>query len=440
MLLRVALLYLIAMIVFGAEERSPAERLVAAALKDEAGLARLEYLCYRIGNRVTGSPALDEAIRWSIAEMKSAGLENVRTIPAKVPHWVRGDESAEMLAPVKKKLYMLGLGLSVGTAKGGVTADVVAVSDFEELEKLGRAGVEGKIVLFDAPYVSYGKTVVYRSAGASRAAKLGAVAVLVRSITPRSLRDPHTGALRYAADAPKIPAAAVSVEDAIWIHHLAQAGQKVRVHLEMNAQSLPEVESADVMGEIRGSEKPEEVVVIGGHLDSWDVGQGAHDDGSGVVAALQAVTLMKQLGLKPKRTIRVVFWTSEENSGNGGTAYRAWVGDAIGRHTAAIEMDGGAERPIGFEVTADAAFQDRVRRIAPELKSIGADTVREGAPEADVDSLSKAGVPVLGLRTTMEHYFDYHHTEADTFDKIVPDDFRRCVAAFAVMSFGLAEM
>src|SRR5580692_6175448 len=299
-------------------------KLIDAALADDAGLNRLEYLCYRIGNRLSGSASLDQAIAWGAEEMKKAGLANARTIPVKVPHWVRGRESAEMLEPLQKPLFMLGLGGSVATPPDGVTADVVAVSSFDELEKLGRRAVEGKIVVYDAPFVTYGKTVVYRRDGASRAAHLGAVAALVRSITPRSLRDPHTGAMAYSPADPKIPTAAISVEDAIWIHNLTQSGQRVRVHLSMEAHNEPDADSADVVGEIVGREKPNEVVVIGGHIDSWDVGQGAHDDGSGAIKAVEAVALMKKLGLQPRRTIRVVFWTNEENGSRGAAAYRNW--------------------------------------------------------------------------------------------------------------------
>ena len=449
MSLRLALPLLLAVTLNAAQNGAAAysgtaDRLIDAALKDDTSLARLEYLCYRIGNRLSGSKTLDIAIAWSAAEMKRAGLENVRTIPVKVPHWVRGNESARMLEPLQKPLFMLGLGNSVGTPAGGLTADVVAVSTFDELERLGSARVRGKIVLFDAPFVSYDQTVAYRTQGPSRAAHLGAIAVLVRSITPRSLRDPHTGALAYAGNDQKIPAAAVSVEDAIWIHRLLQSGQNVRVHLAMEAHFESDAMSADVMGEIVGRERPDEVVVLGGHSDSWDVGQGAFDYGSGIMAALEAVALIKKLGLQPRRTIRVVFWTSEENSGNGGIAYREWLGDKVRNTYAAIEMDGGPEKPIGFDFSATPAvpkdIRARTETIAALLKRIGADKIQNGESEADVEPLFNAGVPVLGLRTVMAHYFDYHHTQADTFDKIDPDDFRRCVATFAVMGYVLADM
>jgi hypothetical protein len=434
-----------------------ANKLIDAALADEAGLNRLEYLCYRIGNRLSGSAALDQAIAWGVEEMKKAGLANVRTIPVKVPHWVRGRESAEMVEPLQKPLFMLGLGGSVATPPDGITADVVAVSSFDELEKLGRRAVEGRIVLYDAPFVEYGQTVLYRSSGASRAARLGAVAALVRSITPRSLRDPHTGAMNYSAADPKIPTAAVSVEDAMWIHGLTRAGQRVRVHLAMEAHAEPDADSADVMGEIVGREKPDEVVVIGGHIDSWDVGQGAHDDGSGIMAALEAVALIRKLGLQPRRTIRVVFWTNEENGGRGGVAYRDWAGTQSGKHIAAIEMDGGAEKPVGFDLAIGQPrprgaarnaphtaippdFMQRASAIGTLLKRIDAGKIEPGEGEADIEPLMAQGVPALGLRTVMTHYFDYHHSQADTFDKIVPEEFKRCAAAMAVMSYVLADL
>lgn len=421
-----------------------ANKLIDAALADDVGLSRLEYLCYRIGNRLSGSPALDQAIAWGAEEMKKAGLENVRTIPVKVPHWVRGSESAEMLEPLKKPLFMLGLGGSVATPPDGITADVVAVSTFDELEKLGKTGVDGRIVLYDAPFVTYDKTVAYRSEGPSRAGRLGAVGALVRSVTPRSLRDPHTGALHYSAADPKIPAAAVSVEDAMWIHGLTRTGQKVRVHLTMEAHMEPDADSADVVGEIVGRERPNEVVVIGGHIDSWDVGQGAHDDGGGIMAALEAVALIRKLELQPRRTIRLVFWTNEENGGRGGLAYRDWADTQAegSKHVAAIEMDGGAERPIGFDlgVRQPPEAMRRASAIGSLLKRIDAAKIMPGEGEADIEPLMAQGVPGLGLRTVGTHYFDYHHSEADTFDKIVPEDFKRCAAALAVMSYVLADL
>jgi hypothetical protein len=372
--------------------------------------------------------------------MREAGLSNVRTIPVKVPHWVRGSESARMLAPLEKPLHMLGLGMSIGTPPGGITADVVAVSDFSELEKLGRERIQGKIVLYNQVYRGYGPTVIYRRNGASRAAALGGVAVLVRSITPLAIQIPHTGEMHYDDGAPRIPAAAVSPEDAMMIARLCADGVPVRVHLEMSAHMEPDADSADVVGEIPGKEHPEQVVVIGGHLDSWDVGQGAQDDGASVIACLQAVALMKKLGLQPRRTIRVAFWVNEENGGRGGEAYREWIGDRIKDQVAAIEMDGGAETPRGFGAAVDGQSLDLLRQAGKLLDRVGAGEVTGGGGGEDIGPLMRDGVPGLAERTAGTHYFDWHHTEADTFDKVTLDDFRRNMAALAVMGYVLADM
>jgi len=431
--------------------RDPAQKLIAAALDDQDGLARLQYLCDKIGNRVSGSSSLERAIQWAASEMQKAGFENVRTPPVKVPHWIRGNESAALIAPVAKPLVMLGLGMSVGTPKAGIRAEVVAVSSFEEMTALGRAKVAGKIVLYNPEWKGYGGTVMYRTNGASKAAELGAVAMLVRSMTGNSLATPHTGTLVYDPAVPKIPAAAISVEDAGMIDRIAKSGTPVTVLLKMEARQAADADSHNVMGEIRGSEKPEEVVVLGGHIDSWDIGQGANDDGSGIMAAMQAVAIIKKLGLKPRRTIRVVFWVNEENGGAGGRAY----GAEAKNHVAAIEMDGGAEKPVGFgygsggegrrrradsaPATSKASF-DRVVEIGKLLEGIECGTISPGGGGADISSLTAAGVPSLGVRTVGTHYFDWHHTNADTFDKIVPREFQLNVASLAVMSYVLADM
>jgi hypothetical protein len=435
--------------------RESSQKLIAAALADQEGLQRLQYLCDRIGNRVSGSESLERAIVWAAAEMKKAGLENVQTPAVKVPKWVRGKESATLLAPIQKPLQLLGLGMSVGTPAEGITADVITVNTFDELTALGRAKVAGKIVLFNPTWQGYGQTVVYRSSGASRAAELGAVAVLVRSMTGHSLSTPHTGALQYLDGMPKIPAAAVTVEDAAMINRLSKSGVPVRVRLSMEAHQEADADSHNVMGEIRGSEKPNEVVVLGGHIDSWDIGQGANDDGSGIMATFQAVALIKKLGLKPRRTIRVVFWVNEENGGAGGRAYGAMLGEAVKDHVAAIEMDGGAEKPVGFgfgsggggrgggrgagPATSSAAF-NRAVEIGKLLESIDAGKVSAGGGGSDISPLMAAGVPGFGVQTVGLHYFDWHHTNSDTFDKIVPLEFQQNVASLAVLSYVLADM
>ena len=420
--------------------RAAAGRLTAAAMADTEGYDRLTYLCYRIGARLSGSPALERAIAWAVEQMKAAGLSNVRVIPAKVPHWVRGAESARMLEPLDKPLHMLGLGMSVGTPPGGIAADVVAVSSFEELARLGRGQVQGKVVLYNEVYRGYGETVPYRSAGPSRAAALGAVAVLVRSVTPLAMQIPHTGTLRYDESQPRIPAAAVSPEDAMMMARLCAGGVRVKVRLEMEARTEPDADSGNAIGEIPGRERPEEVVVMGGHIDSWDVGQGAQDDGAAIMASLQAAALIKKLGLQPRRTLRVAFWVNEENGSRGAQAYRAWVGDQIGSHAAAIEMDGGAETPRGFGAAVDQRSFETLRQIGKLLDPIGAGEITTGGGGEDIAPLLLDGVPGLAERAAGTHYFDWHHTEADTLDKVDPEDFRKSVAAMAVMGYVLADM
>lgn len=436
------------------------QMLIAAALADDEGMRRLEYLCDEVGNRISGSASLERAIAWSAEEMRKAGLENVQTPPVKVPHWVRGKESAVMLAPVEKPLMMVGLGMSVATPPQGITGEVVAVNDFDQLAALGRQKVAGRIVLLNPHWEGYGRTVTYRVDGPSRAAQLGATGVLLRSMTGVSLQTPHTGTLEYTEGVPKIPAAAVSVEDAAMMQRLLDAGTPVRVRLMMEAHREADADSHNVMGEIRGREKPEEVVVLGGHIDSWDIGQGANDDGSGIMATLEAVALIKQLGLQPRRTIRVVFWVNEENGGAGGKAYREMIGDQIGNHVAAIEMDGGAEKPVGFgfgngasgrirvgqkaeasheQQVSPAAFQ-RAVEIGKLLASIEGGAMSPGGGGSDIAPLLAAGVPGFGVRTVEAHYFDWHHTDADSFDKIVPREFQLNVASLAVLSYVLADM
>ena len=452
-----------------AQYKPAADKLIAASLADQQGYANLTYLCDHIGKRISGSEPLERAIAWAADTMKKEGLQNVHTQPATVPHWVRGSESGEIIAPVKKTLHMLGLGMSVATPPEGITAEVVVVPDFAALTALGESGVKGKIVVFNAPYVGYGQTVMYRTAGPSRAAALGAVAVLVRSITPLAVQLPHTGTTSYDEKLPKIPAAAISLEDAMMLDRLqseahSSGGPAPRVHLQMQAHLEAPAPSFNVIGEIPGTEHPEQVVVLGGHIDSWDVGQGAQDDGSGIMASLAAVNVIRLSGLKPKRTIRVVFWVNEENGGAGGKAYRAALStQELANHVAAIEMDGGAEPPIGYGYGSGGARARRtpgdtapppapaytpgeehsfamLQDIATLLTPVGANTIRHGGGGSDIAPLVADGVPALGESTTGAHYFDWHHTEADTLDKVNPEDFRKNVASLAVMSYILADM
>jgi len=427
-----------------------AAKLIGEAMVDTDGMEKLIYLCDRIGHRLAGEESLNRALAWSAETMKKDGLQNVVTPPVKVPVWIRGKESVKLLAPVERELPMLGLGGSIATPPEGITADVVVVKTFDELDALGKAGIAGKIVLYNMEFTGYRTTVQYRASGASRAAEYGALASLIRSVTPVSQQSPHTGGLRYTVNSPQIPGAALTVEDAAYIARMVERGHKVRVHLKMEAKTAPDADSANAIGEIVGSELPNEVVVLGGHIDSWDVGQGAQDDGSGCIAALQALAIVRKLGLKPRRTLRVCFWTNEENGLRGGNAYRVWSEAKGEKHVAALEMDGGAEKPIGFGLglrsataekdgTMDAAIA-KLRPIAQFLSAIHSDQILPGGGGADIGPLMSAGVPGLGLLTVGEKYFHWHHTHGDTVDKVDLQDFRACIATLAVMSYVLADM
>ncbi|HEU4837418.1 MAG TPA: M28 family metallopeptidase [Pyrinomonadaceae bacterium] len=421
--------------------RAAAARIIGAALTSDRAYSRLAHLTDHIGNRLSGSQNLERAIEWAITEMKRDGLDNVRGEKVMVPHWVRGEESLEMLTPVPTKLQVLGLGNSVGTPVEGITADAVVVRDFAELDRLGDR-VRGKIVVYNAPYVNYGATVAYRLQGASRAARYGAVAALVRSITPVSLQTPHTGAMNYDPNQPKIPVAAVTIEVAEFLQRMNDRGDHPRVRLKMEAKFLPDAESANVVAELRGTEKPDEIILISGHFDSWDVGQGAHDDGGGCIAAWEAVRLLKELGLKPRRTIRVVLYTNEENGLRGGNAYRDAHRAEIAKHVLAIESDSGVYRPEGFGLAATAPLQVRsnMLEIARLLSGIGADQIAASGGGADIGPLMREGVVGASLDVAGEHYFDIHHTPADTLDKVNPRELALCVATMAVMAYTVADM
>lgn len=430
----------------GANERAVAARLIDAALADSAAYDRLALLTDTFGNRLSGSKALEDAIDWVLTTMKADGFANVRGEPAMVPHWVRGEESAELTAPRRVPLHMLGLGMSVGTPRNGITAPVLVVSTFDELTRRA-SEAKGKIVLFDHPFptdvepmAGYDQAVTYRGGAPAAAAKAGAVAVLIRSIESFSIQSPHTGATRYDSSVAKIPAAALSIEDAELLHRMQDRGGHPVVHLTMGAHQLPDAPSRNVVAELRGTEKPEEVVVLGGHIDSWDVGQGAMDDGGCSVAAWEAVRLMKRLGLTPKRTIRVVLWTNEENGGRGGRAYREAHTGELANHDVAMECDNGVFRPIGLRFQGTPAGLAFMKSVGALLDRIGASRVVAGDGEADVGPIIERGVPGLALDVDDTKYFWYHHSWGDMMTMINRDELNRCVAVMAVAAYVLADL
>ena len=421
--------------------RAAAARIIGAALTSDRAYSRLAHLTDHIGHRLSGSKGLERAIEWALAEMKRDGLDNVRAEKVMVPHWVRGEESLEMITPTPQKLSVLGLGNSIGTPAAGISAEAVVVRNFAELDRLGEQ-VRGKIVVYNVPFTNYGATVAYRLQGASRAARYGAVAALVRSVTPVSLQTPHTGAMNYDPNQPKIPVAAITIEAAEFLQRMNDRGDRPTLRLKMEAKFLPDAESANVIAELKGSERPDEVILISGHYDSWDVGQGAHDDGGGCIVAWEAARLLKELGLRPRRTIRVVLYTNEENGLRGGNAYRDAHRADLAKHILAIESDSGIYRPEGFGLSATAPAQARANmlEIAKLLSGIGSDGIAPNGGGADIGPIMREGVIGASLDVDGTHYFDIHHTPADTLDKINPRDLALCVATMAIMAYTVADM
>lgn len=417
-----------------------ADRITAAATNSHRAWNRLAELCDRFGPRQAGSTNLESAIDWILSEMRTDRLDAVRGEPVPVSHWVRGAESLELLEPTPEPLPLLGLGGSIGTPPEGITARVLVVTNFEELSARA-AEAQGRIVVFNAPFKSYGETVRYRWSGANAASKAGAVASLVRAVGDFGLRTPHTGAMAYEKDVRRIPHASISAEDASRLHRWQLRGTSPVVRLRMEAKNLPEATSRNVIGEIRGTSLPHEIIVIGGHVDSWDVGRGALDDGGGCVAAWEALRLLRELGLQPRRTIRCVLWTDEENGIHGAKGYRNTHRSELANHVIAVESDNGAFDPTGFGFTGSTEAMAIIRAIG-ELTGtrLGAGRIVPGGADADTGPLLEEGVPVAALRVKGERYFWYHHTEADTPDKVDPDALNRCTAALAILAYTLADL
>jgi len=423
------------------------ERIVERELQTSQAYDTLSYLTDMIGPRLSGSRGAAAAVAWTTGRFRVWGIP-VTNERVMVPHWVRGREEGSLVSHMNQKIVLTALGGSVATPAAGITAEVVEAGSFDELKTLGTK-VKGKIVFFNVPmdmdlvrshraFEAYGKAVAYRSAGPSRAAEYGARAVVIRSVGSASLRTPHTGSLRYDAKQPKIPAAAMTAEDAMLVHRLLERGERVRMHLVLTPRELPDVPSANVIAEWRGSEKPDEIVLIGAHVDSWDLGTGAIDDGSGVAMVMETMRLLQEMNLRPRRTIRAVLFMNEENGLRGGRGY--FEKHKSDKHVAAIETDAGAAAPIGFTTTlkgdALTALEARTRALA----AVGAhrfETTQETG--ADTGPLVESGVPGFGLVPEPLHYFDYHHTPADTLDKVDRRELAQDTAAIAALAWVLAD-
>jgi carboxypeptidase Q len=431
-------------------------RIRDAALHDDWAYHRLTELCDKIGPRLSGSRQAEAAVEQIATAIRASGL-TVTLQPVKVPHWVRGEELAEIVdypgrpAGVIQQLRLTTLGGSIATPVQGITGQVLVVHSFDEL-RARAAEARGKIVLFDVPFdeslavngysgTAYGQAVVYRTQGASAAARVGARLALVRSVGGANYRLPHTGVITYDPQVAKIPTAALSAEDAMWVARLAAEGP-VSLHVRLSPRTLPDADSHNVIADWPGRERPDEIVVVSGHLDSWDLAQGAIDDGAGVISAMGAVQLLKSLGVHARRTIRFVAWMSEENGSSGAAAYFKLNSAAIAQHVAAIESDGGAGRPLGVSAHVLPEAMLQLKPIMTALVPLGATHLehRDRAAGSDIELLDTAGVPTLAPLVDTRTYFDYHHSAADTLDKIEPDNIRRQVADLAIMAYFLAEM
>ena len=420
--------------------RDTAARLIKTSTADDFAWQRLAELTDTFGPRLSGSENLARSIRWAAEKMKEDGLENVRTERVMVPNWVRGHERAEIIHPQQSSIEVLGLGGTVATPPGGVEGDILVVTSFDELRSRG-ADARGRIVLFNAPFTSYGDTVAYRTGGARAASLQGAVAVLVRAVGPIGLRTTHTGAVQYGQGMPPIPAAAITVEDANRLVRIVGRGQRVRVRLVLSGRFEPDAESANVVGEIRGREKPEEIVLLGGHLDSWDVGTGASDDGVGCIITWEAVRLMKKLGIQPRRTVRLVLFTNEENGLRGAAAYLERYGDQAHNHVFALESDSGVFAPASLGFSGSPSARSMIRDVGTLLASIGLSEIGVGGGGADVGPIAQAAnAPTMAYLGEPQKYFQIHHTPADTVERIAPDEVSKAAAAIAVMIYVVAEM
>lgn len=426
-----------------------------AAMRDAYTLDQLRYLTDNIGPRLSGSPQAQQAVDYVASQMRSLGAE-VTLEKASVPHWVRGAETAELVAwpgqtpGTTQKIVLTALGGSVATPSDGITAPVVVVDDWQQLRALPAGAAAGKILLlnhkFDKELASnghgdeaYGYDVVYRAAGPLAAASAGAVAVLVRSVGGADYRLPHTGLTLYPAGITKVPAAAVTAEDADLLKDLASQGP-VTMHLTLTPQTLPNATGYNVIADWKGSEHPEQVVIVSGHLDSWDLGTGAIDDGAGVVVAMETLHLLRQLNLHPRRTVRFVAWMSEEEGSEGAAQYMEDYKAEIHNHVGAIESDLGADHPTGIYIAGKSSLAAWLRPLSQVLEPIGAEVLTP-SPETgeDISGLTADGVPSFAPIQDSRFYFNYHHTAADTLDKVDPKHLNENAAVMAVLSYALAD-
>src|SRR5438034_3785710 len=443
-------------IVFSPQTLADLKRLQQTALNSDYAYRQVAHLANNIGPRLSGSAQAAKAVEYVANELKAIDCE-VQLEKVMVPHWMRGEETVALVEfpgqaqSTMQKIVLCALGGSVATPPEGIEAEVIAVRNFDELKLMPRDKVAGKIVLFNYPFdkqmaaegranEAYGEAVVYRSDGPSAAARLGAVACLIRSVGGADYRLPHTGQTNYTEDAPKIPAGAVTAEDADLIADLVRQGP-VKMKLVLTPPTLPDVESANVIGDIKGSEHPEQVIIVSGHLDSWDIGTGEFDEAECFAVNLEAANVIQKLHLKPKRTIRVIAWMNEENGSAGSKQYAKDHEKEWANHFAAMETDGGAGHSLGINIKGKPEVKKMLAPVAAILQESGAGILNLVEHcGADIEPLEKAGVPSFSPIQDSRFYFNYHHTAADTLNKIVPKELAENSAVVAVVAYALANM
>jgi len=427
-------------------DESAIRQIYDQALTNGKSYAWLEYLSTRVGSRLSGSPGAAAGVEWSRHELENFA-DSVWLQPVMVPHWVRGQEEIGRIINSKKvgtlNVNVCALGGSVGTGALGVTGNVVEVKSIDELKQLGEKNIKGKIVFFNRPFdatklntfAAYGGAVDQRASGPSESAKLGAIGVIVRSMGSNLEDYPHTGGLRYAPNVAKIPAIAISTRHAEVLSQRLKEEKDLQFYFETHCETLPDAPSFNVIGEIKGSEYPDEIIVVSGHLDSWDLAQGAHDDGAGCVQAMDVLWLFKSMGYKPKRTIRAVMYMNEENGLRGGIEYANQASLRKEKHTAALESDRGGFTPRGFSMSATDEVKNKVKSWKPMLEPYGLTDFSLEGGGADIGPLGPLGVPLFGYLPDSQRYFDYHHTREDTFDKVNKRELELGAAAMAALTY-----
>jgi len=407
----------------------------------------LEYLTTKIGSRLSGSPGAAASVEWTRHIMQNFDFDSVWLQPVMVPHWERGQQEVGRVLNSKKMgtvdLNVCALGNSIGTGPEGITGSVVEVKNFDDLKRLGEKNIKGKIVFFNRPmdptqiqtFTAYGGAVNQRGGGASEAAKYGAVGVIVRSMGINPEDYPHTGSLGYAPNVPKIPAIAVSTKHADLLSNLLKNDAGLQFYFETHCQIFPDAPSFNVVGQINGSEYKDEIIVVGGHLDSWDLAQGAHDDGTGCVQSIEVLRIFKAMGYKPKRTIRAVMFMNEENGLRGGTEYAAQSASKKENHIAAVESDRGGFTPRGFTLSGTDAAKAKIRSWKNLFEPYGLTDFGQEGGGADISPLAPQGTTLIGFLPDSQRYFSYHHTPEDTFDKVDKRELELGAASMAAMIY-----